>query len=238
MFEPKRIAKFAALSVLFLILLLLVPIPKWDATYSSWFRAGGNAVFSRFWFWPNASARFLDVNANDIQEQALAAAQPLVPNSGRLPLKKPEGVKDTLVLLKNVDPKKPGLGQTHTSSRLIGYWPTAFTVALVLATPMRWWRRLVALLTGLILVNMFIAGRLTVLLLKGGFADATHRCRVIEPSPFWQDALSKLDEVVADNPTFTFVASVFIWLAAVFVAHLFGRKRDAVATPDTTTPNP
>lgn len=228
MFDPRRIAKFAALAVLFLTL-LLIPWPGWDAKYGSGFRAGSNLVFSRFWFWPQASARFLDLNSPNIQADALTAAHPLVPKKG-MPLEKPDGVKDTLVLLKNVDPLKPGLGQFRTSSRLIGYWPTAFTVALILATSMRWWRRLIAVFAGLALVNAFILARLTVMLLKAGFADAAHRCHLFEPSPFWKDSLHGLEEVVADNPTFNFVAPVFIWLAVVFVVHLFGRKRAAELT--------
>lgn len=224
MFEPKRIAKFAGLSFLFLVL-LLYPWSGWEARYASLFRAGANVVFQQFWFWPQASAKFLDLNAADLQEQALAAASPLVPNKGRLPLEKPDGVKDTLVLLKNVDPTKPGLGQTRTTSRLIGYWPTAFTVALVLATSMKWWRKIIALIAGLFLVNCFIAVRVSVMLLKAGFADPAHRARIFQPSDSWKDVLRGLDEVIADNPTFNFVAPVFIWLVAVFFAHLFGRRK-------------
>jgi hypothetical protein len=77
-----------------------------------------------------------------------------------------------------------------------------------------------------------------VLLLKGGFADPAKKYALFHPTEFWQDVWRRAGEVFANNPTFAYVVPVFIWLLTVFVVHLFGRKRDAVAATDTTPPKP
>jgi hypothetical protein len=221
--DPKSSTKFILLAAAFLAL-MLYPWPGWKERYAIWFRKGGNAVFSRFWFWPDASARFLDLDSPNLADEALEAARPLAPTRG-LPLPPADKVKDTLVLMKNVNKERPGLGMTRTSSRPIGYWPTAVVIALVFATPLGWSRRLIALLAGLIIVQVFVVGRLTVILLKNGFADPMQRCHVIAPGAFGQRLLKGLDEVVADNPTFNFVAPVFIWLGVIVVGRWITRRR-------------
>jgi len=71
---------------------------------------------------------------------------------------------DTVLILINT---ATGVGsQAPTSSRFMGYVPTALVLALVLATPLPWRRRLTAAAWGLLWVNLFVLFRLLLSLLN------------------------------------------------------------------------
>jgi len=230
-FEPRRVAKFAFFVLLFYSL-LTVPWAGWDSAYAAGFRAGGNAVFSRFWFWPQATAKFLNLKSPTLFDDIDAVTPGNLPKQFKPPQSE-DVVQDTLMVLMNND--VPGsIGMLRTSSRPIGYWPTAVFLSLLLATPIRWKRKLIALAVGLLLVHGFVAFRVTVLLLKGGFADPAKKYALFHPTAFWQDVWRRAGEVFADNPTFAYVVPVFIWLAVVFLVHLFERKR--ASSPTTGAP--
>jgi len=196
--------------------------PTGRIAYRSYFRAFGNAAFEQFLVWPNASIRFLDLNAPDIIKNIRAEAPPLtLPDSFPVPQRDKSEVKDTLLLLKNIDPSHPGLGQLRTGSRLHGYWPTITVLALVLATPWKWKRKTWLLVWGLLLVHVFIVFRLSIYALQGGFAVPSKDFRLLNVGEFWFARLKRLDSVINDNPTMNFIAPILIWLVVVAVMELW-----------------
>ncbi len=206
MVPPKHLGRFC-LAAIVLCAVLMARWPGLEHGYAYLFRAGGNLLFSKtFWFWSNGRVHFIDLYAPD-QAAAIERAVGVPVGEGFTPAKA-EGVKDTLLILIN-----RRLGESEgmrTSSRLVGYMPTAIIVVLVLATPLPLRRRGWALLWGLVLVQLFIAFRLTLLLLDGGFA-AGGDVTLFHPGPFWRGALSNARKIVCNDPTLSWLFPVFIW---------------------------
>jgi len=198
---------------------------NWPAArkaYQSYFRGFGNAAFEQFLVWPKASIRFLDLNAPDVIKNIRAEAPPLtLPASFPVPQRDKSEVKDTLMLLKNIDPSNPGLGQLRTGSRLHGYWSTVTVLALVLATPWNWKRKSWLLIWCVLLVHVFIAFRLSIYALQGGFAVPNKDFRLVNLNDFWFARLKGLDAVTNDNPTMNFIAPILIWLFVVAMMELW-----------------
>ena len=68
MLEPRRIASFALLFVLSYG--VLMGVRTWvDDAYATWFRAFGNVVFTRYWFWGDGSVGFMDLRSPDYRER-------------------------------------------------------------------------------------------------------------------------------------------------------------------------
>lgn len=215
MLPHKLIIRFAVLVVVFYTL-LMIPWPGLERGYAGFFRTGGDKLFSRFWFWSSGNVRFLDLYSDKLFEELDEATPGKLPRSVKLP--EAEGVKDTLMVLMNS--AKPGdLGLLRTSSRYLGYEPMAAVIALSLATPIVWRRRIWVLLWGLFWVHLFIAVRLS-LLLAGEFFNPAKKYALTYASPFWLKTLGRAEEVFSDNPTATLVVAMFIWLVAV--VGLFG----------------
>jgi hypothetical protein len=206
----------------------LIDWSAWRTGYQNYFRALGNASFEHFMLWPNASVHFLDLNSRDLVKNIRAAAPPLtLPDKFAVPHR--DKVMDTLMLLKNVNPAGPGLGQFRTSSRLIGYWPIVTAIALALATPWSGKRKIWLLFWSLIAVHVFVIFRLTISLLQGGFADPDKPYRVINISPWWFDKLKRFDAVLNDNVTFSFIGGVFVWLIVVIGLELWPVAKQKIA---------
>ena len=207
MLQPKTVLRFAFfVFVIYAGLTLLWTVM--DRTYASCFRSFGNVVFSQFWVWPQGRVHFIDLHTSDLRREVNAVLPVPLPQPFTLPGH--EGVKDTLLVLKNRD-TPANVGFLRTSSRIIGYTPTAVLVALILATPTKWKRRLWLLVWGMFLVHLFIALRLTVFLLNSGYA-ADKPYALFHPGAFWSDVLDRAKTVLADNPTFSYLVSVFLWL--------------------------
>jgi len=200
--SPKQIFGFFVL-VLVYCALLLAPWPGLDGAYAAAFRAGGNVVFHRFWFWPEGWVRFVDPDARTAVD---------LPPGVRLPAA--EGVKDTVMILENRSTPR-FLGFLRTSSREVGYKPTAVLIALMLATPTSWRRRGKSLLWGLLLVHGFILLRLTVTLVANGFG-ADKGYALFHPAEFGMTVLDKLDTVLLMDPTVSYVAPAFFWFLLAF----------------------
>ena len=113
---------------------LIAPWPGWNLVYSHYFQAMGSMAFN-----PAGES-----NRSVVFQSA----------SGQVP------ELDTRVTLKNAalaDSSGKGLTlHTELDSRSIGWLPTALTIALVLATPIPWPRRLGALAGVLVLIHLFI----------------------------------------------------------------------------------
>jgi len=220
MFEPKAIVRFAAI-LMVCFALLIAPWPGWWRTYAGYFRGFGELVFTEARLWSPASARFLDLTSPTLYGDLDAVTPGTLPRHYKLP--EPEARKDTLAVLMNKDVPAT-FGVTSTSSIPMGLWPTAMVASLALATPLRWWRRMAVLPIGLILAHGFVALRLALLLLKNGFADPAKPYHVFSPGERWWAILRGADEVICDDPTFSFVAPVFLWLVAVFAVQCVGRR--------------
>ncbi len=190
---------------------LSVYAPAWNRAYRYYFRAFGDVVFSQFWVYPQASVRFVDLSSPTLVADIRLASRPHILPDG-FPVPAPDPVKDTLMVLKNTSGDHPGIGLLRTSSRPIGYWPTWVIVALALATPWTWKRRKWVLFWNLLLVHVFIAVRLSVFLMKGGFADASKSFRLFALNDTWFGWLKRFDEIINDDPAVHFIAPIFVWL--------------------------
>jgi hypothetical protein len=125
--QPKAIVGFF---VWFLIVYgaLMALWPVVADEYGAFFRASGAMIFGSF-----GSTR-------TVRFQTLA---------------EPDGTNDTSLTIRNrAAPKSMEL---HTSSRRVGYFPTVILAGLILATPVPWRRRALALLWGLLLIHGFIS---------------------------------------------------------------------------------
>jgi hypothetical protein len=224
MLPPKRIGRFFLLAVI-IYAALMTPWPGVQRGYAWAFRTGANVVFTHFWFWPDGRVRFFDLRSPEVEADIRAAVAGLPPQYSP---PRPEGVKDTLMILMNRG--VPEIGQLRTSSRYVGYGPTVVIVALVLATPLPWRRRLWALLWGLVWIHVFIVLRVTLTLTAAGFA-AEKAYALFTPSPFWRSVLVRLESLVSDNPTVSFVVPAFIWFL-VALRHVKRRNPSGATEPD------
>ena len=180
--------------------------------YGNWFRAFNGVFLSPFWFWPEARADALDLNSPTLREEVLSRLDQRVAKAlpARFQPPGPEEEKDTLLLLQNS--KTLGqIGFQRTGSRLMGYTPTALLIALILATPIPWRRRLVTLIAGLVVVHAFVVLRMTLMVASRGFADVNEKFRLFTPSTLWTQVLNGAREVFCDNPTFHYVIPVVLW---------------------------
>ncbi len=96
----------------------------------------------------------------------------------------------------------------------IGYRPTAFLVALVLATPMPWSRRGRALLWGLVGVSAFVAFRVW-LQVVDAFSDI-EAMSVYLLSPFWKGVLVTMIKVLAHAPAASYLVPACVWMLVAF----------------------
>jgi hypothetical protein len=96
-------------------------------------------------------------------------------------------------------------------SRGIGWVPTALTLALIVATPIPWKRRAVAVIWGILLIHLFI-----------GFSVAVHiwdespNVSLGNLSPFWQKISDGLDYTLIVQYGASFYVPVLIWIIVVF----------------------
>lgn len=152
----------------------------------------------RWYFCAGANALLGSVGGAKISFKPIAAA---------------DHAKDTNVVIQI--PRPPyARGQLELKCTYTGYRPTAFMIALVLATPLAWRRRLRALLWCLLWVQVFIAFRVDLRLLDAvSNADAL---AVFTPGPFWKGLLSGLNLVFFTAPASDYTVPAFIWLLVCF----------------------
>jgi hypothetical protein len=99
------------------------------------------------------------------------------------------------------------------SSRNSGYIYMAFIAALILATPVSWKRRGLALFWGMIAMHCFLALKMAILILYV-FSHAQHSPIVF--GPFWKRLLFLAHQAFLNNMVFCLIVSVFIWMAVSF----------------------
>jgi len=191
---------------------------KLSPAYEYLFRAGGNFAFNGYLTWRDGSVRFIDLDQSPLDLRNDVDLN----TYGTLPANKvilrPLGKFDTLMLLRNRS-RMGNFGMLRTSARLVGYSPTVLIVALFLATPTTWRRRLIGLLAGLLFVHAYIFVRLAIDLATGewGFASAQPYA-LFKLSDFWSGVLTRVSEVVAENPTVYLAVLAFFWLAFILLS--------------------
>ena len=178
---PSTALRFA-LRLLLVYGLLITPWSGLKSGYGSLFRASGNGLLKAFGF------RGIVELGSPAQEHA---------------------AWDVEMHMRN--PGKPQRWHGEYSSRGWGYLPTAAVVALIVATPLAWSRRWMALAAGLALVHIFIALRIAAAVLYGMYWGGAIRLSMVE---------AKAAEVVlhgfSNSPVTTFVVPVVIWLLVTF----------------------
>ncbi len=162
--------------------LLIYPWPGTRQAYAACFRVGATLLFSSFG--SNGQVTFEPYDAsklpNDVQMTLRNRAIPSASGSAEL------------------------------DSRMKGYYPTAFFVALMLATPIPWARRWKKLLMGIVLVNAFVAFRLY-LFLYDAFTG-NHFGALFQPSEFWESVHRELTIDLVQAPSSHFIVPLFIWI--------------------------
>jgi hypothetical protein len=104
--------------------------------------------------------------------------------------------------------------ERHIPSRYSGYLPTALLIALVVATPLSWRRRLISLLIGLIALHAYIAVVLLLTIVR--MLSREGPAQLFELSAFWNTALEQLMHHTTTSPTLSMLVPVVIWVAATF----------------------
>jgi hypothetical protein len=166
--------------------LLVIPWPGWNEFYSSYFRALGQAAFSRQ------------------DDQRVVLFQPHHVQHGFSSL-------DTDMTLGNsalADNAGNGLAETLTlDTRSIGWMPTALTMALILATPVPWKQRGWALLWGFVLIHAFILFSLQVWIW-----DESPALSLMTMPSFLQSILDKMEYALITQMGVSFSVPILIWI--------------------------
>lgn len=182
---------------LFLLIytLLIIPWPGWDELYGSYFRGLAGLVFTR----------------EDAPEKIEFERHILAHDFS---------VLNTQMILRHTvetgDPPREMLIRIALDTRSIGWLPTALTAALILASPIRWSRKLGALVAGLVLVHLLILFTLETCIWSKSSAIG-----ILNLSPFWQRVADGLYNAFVVQLGISFTLPVLIWLLVCF------RKRDA-----------
>lgn len=165
--------------------LLMVPWPGLRDAYAAVFRAGGNLVFGSLG--PDRSASLK-------------------------PLSDPRTKCDTVLVLRVKRAGRSMEARGACASRL-GYVPTAFLLALILATRMPWRRRCKALLLGLLMVNIVVLVTVGLLVLKGLSTNLPPAVALL--SPFGRKAVAEAAHLMTGTWS-VFVVPILIWLLVAF----------------------
>ncbi len=175
--------------------LLILPWPGFNKIYGGYFRTLGQMTFSR-----DGGQRYLQFEA--------------VPEELHRQL-------DTRVALVNRDQlNREGKGPVRyleLDSRGVGWVPTALLLALILATPVPWRRRGVAMMLGIISVHGFI-----LFSMASTIWNNSTDLGLLTLAPFWKSVVAGLDESLITQMGASFVVPVMIWIVVTF------RRQDVV----------
>jgi hypothetical protein len=170
--------------------LLILPWPGWNELYGGYFRALGQMAFSRE------------------GEKRIVLFEPHELHHGFSSL-------NTRMTLGNRDlADSSGNGRATSidlDTRSIGWIPTALTVALILATPVPWRRRVWALLGGFVLIHCFI-----LFSLQTWIWDESPGLSLTTPSPFWKEVVDDLEYTLITQLGASFSVPVLIWILATY----------------------
>jgi hypothetical protein len=170
--------------------LLIFPWPGWNDLYGAYFRALGEAAFSRpsgpriVLFEPHA----LQHGFSSLDTQMTLGNRDRIDQNGNGPAKK-----------------------LSLDTRSIGWTPTALTIALILATPVPWRQRAWALLWGLLLIHAFILFSVQVWIW-----DKASEVSLATPPPFLQSVLDELEYTLLVQLGVSFSVPLLIWILVTF----------------------
>jgi hypothetical protein len=176
--------------------ILILPWPGWNRAYAQYFQSLGQMVFN---------------STSETPRRVLFG-----PASGKIP-----GM-DTRLRLENLaladSTGKGPVKQTEIDTRSIGWVPTALTLALILATPIPWKRRLAACAGGLVLIHLFLF-----FTLQAWIWNNSVELSLLTLSAFWQRVVGELDYELMDQLGVSFTIPLVIWIIVTF------RRQDARA---------
>lgn len=172
---------------------LMAPWPGVQDAYRAYFRAGGNLIFCTVG--PAGSVTFEPIaTAGTPQDTTLKFAR-----------RRPPHHKGSMTLRTN-----------H-----VGYRPTAFIIALALATPIPWTRRWRSLVWSLVLVQGFVLLRVELIVL-----DTFGELAGYSFGPQTKTVLHAATSILFKAPGGIYIGPMFIWLAVTFrrgdMAEIFG----------------
>ena len=177
--------------------LLIAPWPGWDAAYGRFFREVGNLIFSR-----TNPRHFVIFETGDA---TIDAARPTEVLAGDRNLLDAHGY----------GPMK----QMELDTRLVSFVPASLIIALILATPLPWRRRVWALWWGLICLYGFDFLQIAIWLLQepdnspGGLA-------LIDLPSFARTVVNHLLDILLDKMDMVGFVPIVIWVLVTF------RQRD------------
>ncbi len=180
---PRRVAGFAC-RALVVYGALAALLPVLAGTYATCFSAAGNLIFES-----SVSGGHIHIH----------------------PMPDPTAQHDTHIHATNRRTHQTAV--LETDSRRPGYLPTAFLVSLVLATPQPWRRKLWAMASGLILINVFIACQLLIVVLCAFCVPGTS---LLAPKPPWSTALEAAWEITRGDVVTWFMVPGLIWILVSF----------------------
>ncbi len=173
--------------------LLILPWPGWNDIYGNYFRG-----FSQLFFSGDEGKCAVVFSSYDgapdspaLDTQITLANRDLLDSTGKGPMKR-----------------------TELNTRSIGWVPTALTIALIVATPIRWGRRIRALAAGLILVHGFI-----LFSLQAWIWNNSSDLSLLKISNFWKAVADDLDYTLINQMGPSFAVPVLIWIVVTFRSH-------------------
>jgi len=168
--------------------ILLIPWPGVMAAYRAAYCAGGNIFFRTL----GGTGRVYFTP----KEQTVAKDKD----------------KDVSARLENIATRAAGIMEMN--SRSMGYLPTSFTIALIVAAPLPWKRRTIGLLWGMALISVFVSVELW-LRLVNVFSNSDAMA-VYSFGPFWKGTVVVLVKVLSMSPVTAYIAPVVIWALVCF----------------------
>jgi len=165
--------------------LLIFPWPGFNKTYSGYFRALGQMTFSR-----ETGPRYVQFEAVPAELHHRLDTRIALANRAQA-----DHAGNVLVRYLELD------------TRGVGWVPTALLLALILASPVPWRRRGVALVWGLLAVHGYILFSVAC-----DIWNNSVDLLLLTLSAFWKSVVEGLDETLVTQMGVSFVVPVFIWM--------------------------
>ena len=187
--------------------LLMAPWPGVHETYRDLFSAGGEAVFRLIG--PTGGVRLLSHDGGDPAATTIQVTHQEI------------GAEVSMGI----------------NSRQVGYLPTAVLVALVVATPLPWIRRLGNLAGGLLAVHAFIGVRLWTMILYGAYRDISSAA--LSDPTLWDKTVAAVVLFVGVGQPISYIVPILIWALLSFLGtDLLLRAGGEPTSPEQTADTP
>ena len=168
--------------------LLAIPLSFYDETYGKFYRACGKTLFDTFR--GDGFAKFEDGPAREITQVGI----------GNYALVRPDNTAMVFAFAIN--------------TRYLGYLPTILLICLILASPVPWKRKIVALMIGFLLVTCLIMFKQWIELLV--ICEQNSWLKLTDFSPTQKKMLDFGNKVLSKNSSTILYFVVAIWLLITF----------------------